>query len=54
MKLKLKTAIVDHLDNEAAGTVKGGTATELTSMIPTLAPSEICQVNNTNFGPTKY
>lgn len=42
MKLQLKTAIVDHLDSESVGKVKGGTATELTSAISSLYPSCAC------------
>lgn len=48
MKLQLKKEVIASLDSEAAGKVKGGTATELTTMIPTTAPSDLC----TAFRPT--
>lgn len=53
MKFQLKKEVIASLTNEAAGKVKGGTATEMTTMIPTLGPSDLCTVYKTNIGPIK-
>lgn len=47
MKLQLKKEVISSLTNEAADKVKGGTATELTTMIPTLGPTDLCTVLET-------
>lgn len=50
MKFQLKKEVISSLTSETAGKVKGGTATELTSAIPSLYPSCAC-VHNNDFHP---